>query len=349
MCKYYTYIIKCIFLILLTTSCAVMQEQTVTQAVVKPRVIITTDICNDKTDSNDKQSLGHLLLYANQVEIIAMIPDDCSEKGLLNINECLTAYSLDFNNIENNFQTLGFPSPSYLQNRLIDDKDEAIKVIITEARKQNDVPLYVLAWGNMRIIKDALFAAPDIASKIRLLTVGTRIKSPFEDRCGNLNWNGWGRTEVFSDHRFKKLWWIENDWANLGLLIGNEPIEIINKIKGYGALGIYLEKVNALKPGFKIADSATLLYLLDPTVSKDHPEYGGWAGNFIKPYPVERPNYWVDRANTKKWNYKNPCDTWEIAEQAYNERTNAVKERRKVMYTQLTVRMKKLYNLSLNN
>ena len=41
----------------------------------KPRVIITTDINNAGGDPDDKQSLVHVLWYADELDIVSIIPD----------------------------------------------------------------------------------------------------------------------------------------------------------------------------------------------------------------------------------------------------------------------------------
>ena len=47
----------------------------------KPRVIVTTDINNAGGDPDDKQSLVHLLWYADELDIVGIIPDYWNGKG----------------------------------------------------------------------------------------------------------------------------------------------------------------------------------------------------------------------------------------------------------------------------
>ena len=62
----------------------------------------------------------------------------------------------------------------------------------------------------------------DAVNRIRLMTIATDTKPPGawggfafnEWTCGQLNWNGECRPEVFQ--AYPTLWWVENDWAYNG-------------------------------------------------------------------------------------------------------------------------------------
>ena len=138
-----------------------------------PRVIITTDINNAGGDPDDKQSLVHLLWYADELDIVGIIPDYWNGQGYEASIEVLDTYRKDFETY--NFGEKGYPEPETLFRRLAKDPETAKNMIIREAERSNE-PLYILIWGNMITFKQAIFQTPDISEKVRILTIGTGVK-----------------------------------------------------------------------------------------------------------------------------------------------------------------------------
>ena len=214
-----------------------------------PRVIVLTDINNVGGDPDDKQSMAHLLMYANELDIRALIPDYWKGKGYEATMEAVEAYEKDHRDPAYAFQDLDYPHPDSIRNLVARNENEAISRIIKEAGMENDSPLYILVWGSMTTLKNALFEAPDIAGKIRVLTIATNLMADNPDSrknaevdqyCKNPNWNGRGRNDIFNDPRFDDLWWIENDWAYNGMFEGREPRDFLLEIKGHGNLGHHI-------------------------------------------------------------------------------------------------------------
>lgn len=322
----------------------------------KPRVIILSDINNIGGDPDDKQSMAHLLMYANEVEIVRIIPDLWEGQGVKATMQTIDAYEKDFNNPDFKFQELNYPQPDELRALISKNKEEAIATLIREAQKENSGPVHVLIWGNMNTLKDALFQAPEISDQLRIYTIATHRMAENEDAKINSrdtlafgirrNWNHSGRDEIYKDPRFVNLWWLENDWSYNGMFEGQEPRDFLLEIKEYGALGNYIwEEVQPFEWAhyFRAGDTPTLLYLLEPELDIDHPEDGSWAGKFIKPFPIERPNYWIDEAGTSDWNYANPEESWDRAQEVYQHRVTNLIQQRNNWYGAYRKKMKELY------
>jgi hypothetical protein len=62
---------------------------------------------------------------------------------------------------------------------------------------------------------------------------------------------------------------------------------------------------------FRVDDTPTALYVIDPQNDLNNPEKSSWAGKFIKPFPEERPNYYTDFNGPLEWDYHNHCNTWQ--------------------------------------
>jgi len=334
---------------------------------VKPRIIVTTDIQVCCGDPDDIQSLCHLLWYADELDIRAIIPEKFgrSEKpgGITAAESVLASYELDYNDSSNRFIEMGFPDPEYLRNEvLVTDRDSAINRIISEANKKTKDPLYILAWGNMNIVKDALLKAPDIADKTRVLTIGTNLRAPADDGDGTLpNWNGPGRNRIYGDPQFDELWWIENDWGYNGMFsgleypeaggrpVGGRPYEILQELaeKG-GHLGKQMmEAVSEDRVKwayyFRAGDTPTVLYLVDPDNDLDDPGKGSWAGIFRQPFPETRPNYWTNDVGESGFDYADPQESWNLADSAIHESYRYMLEEREEMYSELLKKVEMIY------
>lgn len=313
-----------------------------------PRVIILTDINNAGGDPDDKQSLIHLLWYADELDIRGIVPDRWNGRGLEATMQGLAAYAKDYSDLQ--MANKGYPHPDTIKNRIATDSTQAVDLIMKEAFK-SDEPLYILVWGQMKTFRKALFENPQIASKIRVLTIGTGRKYgpkdevPGED-CNVVNWNGPGRNAIYEDKRFDNMWWLESNWTYNGMFVGDRPEEMLLSLSKYGAMGKHIEDVvreKAWARYFRVGDTPTVLYLIDPNNELNDPRKGSWAGQFAQPFPLEKPNYYTDNAGIIEWDYKEPCNTWNNLEEMYAYNKSTLVKNRESMYQSLLKKLDRLY------
>lgn len=317
----------------------------------KPRVFVFTDINIDKGDPDDRQSLVHLLWYADELQIEGIVPDRLDAQGMEASLMAFDAYATDFQKYS--FGEKGFPPPEHLKNILAKNSEDAILRLQKAAMSGDDEPLYVLVWGNMVNFGKALKQHPEIKDKIRLITIGTGLKYGPEDEvagkdCNVPNWNGPGRNEIYKDPRFNDMWWLEINWTYNGMFSGEGPNEMFEKLSQYGAMGKHMKfvtKNQAWAQYFRVGDTPSVLYLLDPNLNPDDPTQSGWAGKFIKPFQDERPHYYTDDKGAVEWDYANPCNTWENLKAMYAYNKSTLEKERPGMYQALLVKLDKVYGL----
>jgi hypothetical protein len=323
----------------------------------KPRVFIFTDINIDSGDPDDRQSLVHLLWYANELEIEGIIPERWDARGLEACNMALGCYEKDYTDYH--FKVHGYPTAKYLKQKIAKDTAD-VYPLFKKAAEKEDLPLYVLIWGNMLTFNEALYRNPKLAENIRIITIGTgRMLEkdypflpdswPKEDApCKQSNWNGFGRNKIFNDPQFNNLWWLEINWTYNGMFSGEQPIAMFHKLAKYGNMGQHIRDVVKNEPWaqyFRVGDTPSVLYIIDPFNDKDNPQQSSWAGKFNRPFPTYRPNYYTDFCGDLYWDYANPCNTWQIHEQVRDVAAKTLEDKRDEMYTALLDKLKQIYKI----
>lgn len=279
--------IKSIFLLSLILVCFT----SCTEPVSKTRVLISTDIGG--SDPDDFQSMVHLLLYADTLDIVGLVSSPPHKGRKKHILEVIDAYEKDHPKLKKH--STGYPSPDYLRSitsqgaiepQKFDTPDttisEGAQYIIDEAKKGDSRPLYILVWGSITDVAQALQAAPEIKSKIRVYFIGS----------WNTRQDPLARDYVYNEH--PDLWLIENNTTFRGMYMGgyqeknygNESF-VWSNIKDRGALGnLFYQK----KKDIKMGDTPAVLYLLhgDP----ENPESESWGGRFLK--TEHGANYFTD-------------------------------------------------------
>ncbi len=314
----------------------------------KHRVFITTDLNTDGGDPDDQQSMAHVLLYANELDIKGIAPDAWGRGGVAEINFILSLYDSDRLDPANTFSSRDFPPADLLRARIAQSPEAAVAALIAEARRPDARPLYVLAWGLLGTVHDALMQAPDIAPKLRLLSIGTFKK--YEASDGNEpNWNNlnsW-RDPIFA--AFPQLWWLESDWTYAGMFDGHpelSPETLNTQLRRAGRLGQYIHSRHTQwdkRRYFRAGDTPTVLYLIDPAHDPDDPTRSSWAGRFVRPFPAERPNYFIGVAGESEWNFADPSQTWANKEAVFAARKQTLSEGYLDMGTKLLARVDGLY------
>lgn len=268
-------------------------------ASVPPRVIVSSDIGG--SDPDDFQSMIHLLLYANVLDIEGLISSPPQAGRARHIHEVLDAYARDFPNLQGHSGRTGrrkedkeFPHPETLRAVV---KQGAVRAapatgwssptpgsrwIVARAKAEEQRPLWVLVWGGITDVAQAVHDEPTIKSRIRIYSIGSW--NTRQDRAA--------RDSLFQHHR--DLWWIECDTTFRGMYMGGEQrgewnnLQFVEQhVRGHGALG---DLFWAKKKDIKMGDTPSLLYLLRG--APDRPDSPHWGGAFRK--TDHGPHYWTD-------------------------------------------------------
>lgn len=315
----------------------------------KHKVFVFTDINIGGGDPDDRQSLVHLFWYANELEILGIVPDRWNKQGLEACKMVIDTYSKDYEKFK--FASTGFPTAKELEELLAKNADDAIERLRKAAASAGEQPLYVLVWGNMHNFTKAINQHPEINKKIRLITIGTGLKYGPKDEvagedCDVPNWNGGGRNEIYNDPRFRDMWWLEINWTYNGMFSGEGPKEMFNHLSKFGAMGEHMKFVTKDHPWaqyFRVGDTPSVLYLLDLAHNPDDPTQSSWAGKFKKSFEQERPNYFTDDNGNIPWNYTDPCSSWQHVKDMYAYNKSTLENERSGMYKALIEKLVKIY------
>ena len=322
----------------------------------KPRVFVFTDINIDSGDPDDRQSLVHLFWYANELDIEGIVPERWNARSYEACELALEAYAEDF--MKSGLAGLIYPPPSEIDRLIAADMEQG-KELFHRAASNGDSPLYVLIWGNMKGFRDALFENPEMADNLRVLSIGTGLMLEKDiphlpddwdksEPCKQMNWNAAGRNDIFHDERFRNMWWIESNWTYNGMFSGPEPSAMLRKLSAFGAMGQHLKDVvknEEWAQYFRVGDTPSVLYVIDPGHDPDRPEESSWAGRFVKPFPQTRPNYYTDYSDDLGWEYADPCASWSIHEAVKDTASATLEERRNEMYEALLSKLSLVYKL----
>ncbi len=247
---------------------------------IKPRVLISTDIGG--TDPDDNQSMTHLLMYNDQFELEGLVSSPSYGSGSkAEILRMIDLYEKDLPKLEKHCQ--GFLAPDYLRSiskqgrrgaapyRGYAQATEGSGWIIKCAKKESSQPLWVLVWGGLEDVAQALHDAPEIQSKIRVYWIGGPNKK-------------WGvNSYAYLVEHFPKLWFIEVNSTYYGFFSNNAVLDSVkttdyyNKyIQAAGFLGVDFK--NYYGGNVKMGDTPSLLYLMDG--DPNQPTRENWGGSF---------------------------------------------------------------------
>ncbi len=267
--------LTCLFFFLISFS--LFSQQPVP---VKPRVLISTDIGG--SDPDDNQSMAHLLMYSDLFEIEGLVSSPSYGAGSTSeIFRMIDLYEKDLPKLLKHSSE--FPKPNFLRSITkqgrrgnapycgITSETEGSDWIIRCAKKEDQRPLWVLVWGGLEDLAQALHDAPEIQENIRVYWIG----GP------NKKWSANSYTYI-AEH-FPNLWMIEVNSSYYGFFSNNQTPDIIQTsdyydahIRGAGHLGRDFKKY--YDGEIKMGDTPSLLYLMDgdPT----DPLREGWGGSF---------------------------------------------------------------------
>ncbi len=249
------------------------------QAQNKPRVIVSSDIGG--TDDDDFQSMIHYLMYSDRFQTEGLIASPFGLGRKSDILHIIDLYEKDYSKLAANSQ--GFPLADELRAVTKQggieraplkgwaNSSEGSSWIIYCAKKESDQPLWVLVWGGLEDVAQALHDAPDIADKLRVYWIG----GP------NKKWSADAYQYIATN--FPKLWMIEANATYRGWFADDKTDKATNVnnfydayIKGKGAMGS--DFVNYYGGRIKMGDTPAVAYLLhgDP----NNPAGESWGGSF---------------------------------------------------------------------
>ncbi|SHI58750.1 nucleoside hydrolase-like domain-containing protein [Pseudozobellia thermophila] len=300
----------------------------------KPRVLISSDIGG--TDPDDFQSMIHLLMYSDLFEIEGLVASPYGPGRKKDFLDIIDLYEKDLPNLQ--LRSQGFPHPDSLRSICKQGETEIAPFsgfrqategsdwIISRAKKESDRPLWILVWGGLEDIAQALHDAPEIKENIRVYWIG----GP------NKKWGVNAYSYIAQNH--PDLWMIEANATYRGWFIddGTPDNSMLNGyydtfIKGRGHMGEDFK--NYYDGQIKMGDTPSLAYVMngDP----NDPMGESWGGSFTK---IDRSSRSVfERPSTKndtvaaydviEWRFKGPvesipkdsvCFTFKILGQTWN-------------------------------
>ena len=248
----------------------------------KPRILISTDIGG--TDPDDNQSMAHLLMYSDRFEIEGLVSSPSYGNGRkAEILRMISLYEKDLPKLKKHQP--GFPSPAYLRSVTKQGRGGAAPYIgyasategsdwiINCAKKESPQPLWVLVWGGLDDLAQALHDAPEIQNKIRVYWIG----GP------NKKWSV--NSYAYIVENFPGLWFIEVNSSYYGFFSNTNAPDSITRsdyydkhIKAAGHLGTDFR--NYYDGDVKMGDTPSLLYMMDG--DPNNPSRESWGGSFEK-------------------------------------------------------------------
>lgn len=266
-----------LFSLFLTSNSLIAQQP----VPVKPRILVSTDIGG--TDPDDNQSMIHLLMYNDLLDIEGLISSPSYGDG--NKQEILRTIDLYEKDLPKLLaQKKGFASPEHLRSTVKQGRHggaplkgyisatEGSDWIIKCAQKSSDKPLWILVWGGLDDLAQALHDEPGIQNKIKVFWIG----GP------NKKWSA--NSYAYIAENFPKLWFIESNASYYGFFSNNVPDSLNNKnyyknyIKEAGYLGKDY-KDNRYKGSVKMGDTPSLLYMMDG--NPNNPARENWGGSYV--------------------------------------------------------------------
>jgi len=264
---------------LLALALVTLQPQRGPDITQRPRVIVSTDIGG--TDPDDFQSMVHFLVYSDMFDVEGLISSPYGPGRREHIEQVIEKYAADYLNLKTYSDR--YPSPQELRRitrqGAIDSgapvtgrATEGSNWIISAARRNDARPLWVLVWGGIDDLAQALHDAPDILPKLRVYFIG----GP------NKMWSVDAYDDIERNHPL--LWMIEANSTYRGWFTGGDQSgEWDNKafvarhVAGRGALGEFFS--SQLQGTIKMGDSPSVVYALRST--RDDPSHAGWGGRFV--------------------------------------------------------------------
>jgi hypothetical protein len=253
----------------------------------RPRVLVSTDVGG--TDPDDFQSLVHLLLYADVLDIEGLVSSPWGPGRRGHILQVIDLYAADYPRLKTHSDR--YPSPDELRRvtrqgafdaalgRGVGRSTDGSDWIVRCAKRDDPRPLWVLVWGTLDDLAQALHDDPSIAPRLRVYAIA----GP------NKKWGLAAYDYIVENH--PDLWMIESNDTYRGWFtggdqegdLGNETF-VSRQARGAGALGEFFASL--LGGRMKMGDTPSVAYLLRGT--PEDPTRPSWGGRYVRAWPLER-------------------------------------------------------------
>ena len=245
----------------------------------KPRILVSTDIGG--TDPDDNQSMAHMLMFSDRYDIEGIVSSPSYGEGsTAEILRMIDIYEKDLPKLDRHIQGLARPDALRAVTKQgrkgrapycgYSSPTEGSDWIIECARRQSDRPLWVLVWGGLEDVAQALHDAPDIADKIKVYWIG----GP------NKKWST--NTYAYIVEKFPNLWMIEDNASYRGFTAQKKNPDRYHGgfyeacMRGAGHTGADFIRYYEGLP--KLGDTPSLLYVMNG--EPDDPTGESWGGSF---------------------------------------------------------------------
>lgn len=258
-----------------------LQAQSKKAATAKPRILISTDIGG--TDDDDFQSMIHFLMFSDKFDTEGLVSSPSFGDGRKqDILDMIDLYEKDLPKLKSH-ANLASPAalraiakqgvPGQAPFKGYRTATEGSEWIIKCANKKSDRPLWVLVWGGLEDVAQALHDAPQIKNRIKVYWIGGPNKK-------------WGiNAYTYIAKNFPDLWIIENNSSYQGLFLHGKTFEDLEfndyydkHIQALGHMGKQFK--NYYGGSVKMGDTPSLLYVMNGT--PDNPAAENWGGSFVK-------------------------------------------------------------------
>jgi hypothetical protein len=291
----------------------------------RPRVIVSSDIGG--TDFDDFQSMAHLFVYADRFDIEGIISSPYGVGSQSDILKVIDCYERDYPNLKtysNRYPTADALRAITKQGAMdtvgwrgFAEATEGSDWIIKCAKRADLRPLWILIWGGIDDLAQALHDDPSIKSRIRVYFIG----GP------NLKWSATAYDYIAREH--PDLWIIEANSTYRGWFAGgNQAGEwgndrfVATHVAGHGALGNFVAGLSfggRVRATVKMGDTPSMMYLLG-----DDPENPSnnisWGGQFVRAW--DRPRTLFDHAEANPPTAADRVETFGIVELRYHLSSN---------------------------
>jgi len=198
------------------------------------RVLVSTDIGG--TDPDDFQSMVHLLVYADVLNIEGIISSPFGPGRKEHILQVIDCYAKDYANLKTYSDQ--YPAPDAL--RVITKQGETERApyagvrrstegsqwIVKCARRDDARPLHILIWGGIEDLAQALHDAPDILPKLRVYWIGGPNKKWAPDAYQYIVENH-PQLRIIESNAAYRGWFVggnqSGDWSNSGSSRNTSP------------------------------------------------------------------------------------------------------------------------------